>query len=269
MSIAADQWMERSRTSLDCAIVLLLAAISVNNFVHRAPTAFEWPSTDMAPFYERQQDPQFLPNDYYTNSISQPNPRLVFGYSIVGLARLFDTDWYSICFAVRVVMTLTVPVLWYMALVGMVEPTLRDDRQRGSRIVLAVAIALVMRRSVSYSFSIAWWPPFLIYVGAHPVAQWLWLMGIAVRIHAASWAKPLSLAVWFAATLCHPAIGLFMFVFYWLIMFDRSRWREMSVSGLVTVVFPFVILAAWFRVDAPLSARDFIDFYVFAAPFSL
>ena len=129
MSIAADQSARRSLQSLDCAVALLLAAISVNNFVHHAPTAFEWPGTDMAPFYERQQDPQFLPNDYYTNSISQPNPRLVFGYAVVGLARLFHTDWYSIYFAIRVLMTLTVPVLWYLALVGMIEPTLRDDRQ--------------------------------------------------------------------------------------------------------------------------------------------
>jgi hypothetical protein len=264
MSTGADQSARRSRQSLDCVVALLLAAISVNNFVHHAPTAFEWPGTDMAPFYERQQDPQFLPNDYYTNSISQPNPRLVFGNSIVGLARLFHTDWYSIYFAIRVVMTLTVPVLWYLALVGTIDPTFRDDRQRWlARMALAIAFALVMRRSVSSWFSIAWWPPFLIYVGAHPVAQWLWLLGIAIRTRAAVWAVPLSLAIWFAATLCHPAIGFFMFVFYWSIAFDRSHWREFAASGLVTIVVPFAILAAWFHVDAPLGARDFVDFYVF------
>jgi hypothetical protein len=264
MSLADDQCTRRPLLSLDCAVALLLAAISVNNFVHHAPTAFEWPGTDMAPFYERQQDPQFLPNDYYTNSISQPNPRLVFGYAVVGLARLFHTDWYSVYFAIRVLMTLTVPVLWYLALVGMSEPTLRDDRQPWlARIVLAAAIVLVMRRSVSNWFSIAWWPPFLIYVGAHPVAQWLWLLGIALRTRAATWATPLSLTIWFAATLCHPAIGLFMFVFYWLIVFDRRRWRVLVVSGVVTIVVPFAILAVWFHVDAPLSARDFVDFYIF------
>jgi hypothetical protein len=265
MTIAADQMARRSRQSLDCVIALLLAAASVNNFVHHSPTAFEWPGTDMAPFYERQRDPKFLPNDYYTNSISQPNPRLVFGYSIVGLAHFFHIDWYSVYFALRVVMTLTVPVLWYLSLVGMVEPALRDDRQRWiARIALGVAIVLVMRRSVSNWFSIAWWPPFLIYVGAHPVSQWLWLLGIVMRDGLNKWAKHLSLAVWFAATLCHPAIGLFMFVFYWLIVFDRSRWRDLVVTGLISVVVPFVILAALFRVDAPLSAKEFIDFYVFA-----
>src|SRR5687768_6936110 len=100
---AMENGAKRRWQSLDCVILIVLAAVSVYSFVRRGPTAFEWPGTDMAVFYERQQDPNFLPNDYYTNSIAKPNPRHVFGYFVVGTAKIFGTDWYSVYFALRVI----------------------------------------------------------------------------------------------------------------------------------------------------------------------
>src|SRR3990172_2880231 len=81
--------------SFDAAVVLILATVSVYNFVRRGPTAFEWPGNDMGCFFERHADPNFLPDDYFTNSVVQPSPRHVFGFLIIGLAQLLGTDWYG------------------------------------------------------------------------------------------------------------------------------------------------------------------------------
>ena len=252
--------------SLDSLLLMVLALVSVYNFVRRGPTAFEWPGTDMAVFYERQQDPTFLPNDYYTNSIAKPNPRHVFGYLVLGTARLFGADWYSVYFALRVIQTLAVPMLWYLAMLGLIRKQLTDERRQFiARIAVATAMVLVMRRDVSGWFSIAWWPPYFQYVGAHPFAILLGLVGIVMRTHIAGPARNLALFIWFAATLIHPAIGLFMVAFYLLSEFNDLAWREMAAVAGIGAVAPIAVLTVWFRPETPLSAAEFVNLYVLSS----
>lgn len=253
----------RSWRSLDCLLLLILAAVSTYNFTRRGPTAFEWPGTDMACFYERLADPNFLPNDYYTNSIVAPNPRHVFGYFVVALARLFHTDWYSIYFAIRVVQTLAVPMLWYLAMLGLLNRYLSDDRRRLlARLVLASAVVLVMRRDVSAWFSIAWWPPYFQYVGAHPFAILLGLVGIVLRAYATGPARYFSVAIWFCASLIHPAIGIFMVAFYVISEIGNVSWRESCATFAFGALLPAAILSLWYRPESPLPAPDFVNLYV-------
>ncbi|MCI0492235.1 MAG: hypothetical protein L0Z07_04785 [Planctomycetes bacterium] len=256
----------QSRRSLECLLLILLAAVSSYSFIRRGPTAFEWPGTDMACFYERQKDPSFLPNDYYTNSIAKPNPRHVFGYFVVAVARVFHTDWYSVYFAFRVIQTLVVPMLWYMAMFGLVKHRLTNQRQEViAQLVLAMAVILVMRRDVSAWFSIAWWPPYSQYVGAHPLAVLLGLVGIVLHTHLLGPARHLSLLIWFFASLVHPAIGLFMVVFYLLGQIGHVRWREAALMIAIGVILPIAILTMWFRPEQPISAAEFVNLYVISS----
>ena len=50
-------------------------------------TAFDWPATDMGAFLERFANQNFLPNDFFTNTSSLPNPRYIFGYFVAYLAK--------------------------------------------------------------------------------------------------------------------------------------------------------------------------------------
>jgi hypothetical protein len=154
-------------------------------------------------------------------------------------------------------------MLWYLALVGLIKDRLTDDRMRWiARLVLALAIVLVMRRDVSNWFSIAWWPPYFLYVGAHPFALYLGLVGIVLATFGIGIVRHLSLVIWFAASLIHPAIGLFVIVFYWLATFQLGNWRAFLAEAFFAVVLPFAILAIVFRPEKPLTAAEFVDAYV-------
>ena len=251
---------------IQCAILLLLASVSIYNFVRRDATAFEFPAIDMGCFFERQQDASFLTGDYFTNSLSQPNPRFVFGFFVLGVAKLLGTDWYGAYFALRCTLTVAMPMLWYLALWGMIRDRLTRERaELMVRLALGAAILLVMRRDVNGWFSIAWWPPFFIYVAAHPLAMAVGLLAIVLRTsqrHGAYW---FSFLAWFCASLLHPSIGLSLLVFYWLWAFQWNRWRELLMDVACGALLPFGLLLILFRSPARLPAAEFIDYYAHVA----
>ncbi|MCE9544728.1 MAG: hypothetical protein K8T25_04310, partial [Planctomycetia bacterium] len=248
---------------MDCLFVLLLAGVSLVNFVHRGATAFEWPGSDMACFFERQRDPSFLHSDYFTNASCQPNPRFVFGYSVLALAKVLDTDWYGVYFALRVVLTWMLPALWYLAMLGLLAPRWHTEQQRQvGRIVLFAAVFLVMRHGVNAWFSIAWWPPMFIYVGAHPLAISLGLLGIVLRTSQSSAARWLALPAWCFATLMHPVVGPMMVVFYWVATFDRCTVREWLATAAVGIALPSAVIGIAFRNRTQLPRDTFIEYYV-------
>lgn len=261
-----SQSSEQDWTPLHCALLLLLAAASIYNFVHRDPTAFEFPAVDMGCFFERQQDPAFLPHDYFTNSVSQPNPRYVFGFLVLGVAKLLGTDWYGAYFAIRCLLTVTMPMLWYLALWGMIRPRLASDRaELVVLLALGMAILMVMRKDVNGWFSIAWWPPFFIYVAPHPLSIAVGLLAMVLRTNYHRWAYRFSYLAWFWASLLHPSIGICLLVFYWLWAFRWSLWGELLGDVACGIVLPFGLLLALFRSDVTLPAAEFIYAYVHVA----
>lgn len=249
--------------SIDAGIVALLIAVSIVNFLNRGPTAFDWPAIDMAAFYERQDDPDFLPHDDFTNAASQPNPRHIFGILILGLSRLFQTDWYTIYFALKVLMVLAMPALWYLTLLAAVRDRLTDDRRRGlARALAGLAVALIMNRNVAAWFSVAWWSPYPLFIGPHPVSLLLGLLAIVLDSRLAGWRSAASLPLWFAATAIHPAIGVFVWCFSGLTTIRRADWTWHAVRGLFGVLAPAIAVARWYRPDSPLPTVEFIDIYV-------
>src|SRR5688500_5794656 len=53
-----------------------------------SPSAFEWPAIDMMVYFEREADPQFLQNDFFTNSSHELSPRQIFGGIITTLTKI-------------------------------------------------------------------------------------------------------------------------------------------------------------------------------------
>ena len=257
-----DPSVQRAYLGADCLVVVVLAALSMYGFVRRGATAFEWPAVDMACYFQRQEDPAFLADDYFTNSISKSNPRHVFGQLVLGLAWLTGDNWYGAYFTLRVLLTALTPPLWYLALLGLAQPRFTEDRHGLiARALLCTAILLVMGQNVSAACSIAWWQPLLVYAGPQPLGVVLTLGAIALRTLARPPTRHLSLPLWFAATLIHPAIGLWMAIFYWLARLEFNTRREFAAELLVGVVLPYAAIYAMFRVEAPLTATEFVDYY--------
>ncbi len=77
--------------------LIVLISVSYLIFINEGNYAYEWPSIDMVPFFERYFDVTSLSEDFYTNAISEaPNPRWIFGYFVILLSKLFGVHYFSV-----------------------------------------------------------------------------------------------------------------------------------------------------------------------------
>jgi hypothetical protein len=80
---------------------IFLSLYAVYHFFVKGGSAFEWPALDMGPFLERTFHPDFIPNDFFTNTSSDISPRQIYGYFVVGMAKMLNTDLYGIFFLIE------------------------------------------------------------------------------------------------------------------------------------------------------------------------
>ena len=77
-------------------------------------TAFEWTTTQDIPFILRIIDPNFINNDFYTNSVAG-SPRFIFSYIVYGFT-LLGFDWYSALYFLKLLLVVCVPSLIFLTM---------------------------------------------------------------------------------------------------------------------------------------------------------
>jgi hypothetical protein len=258
-------------------LLVALAAWSVHYFFKYGGTAYEWPALDIVPLVARNLDPAFLTNDFFTNASAEANPRHVFGFLVAAVARGFSGDWYPALFLLRIVAVVFLPVMWYLALTGFVRQWSGDRRradgtqfvadQVASNAAIVVGILLVVRPIVSAWFSIAWWPPFHAQATAANYSL-LFALGGSVLLQGTvaeqskPWCAACGIAAWFAASLLHPAVSLFVIVFHGIATFDRWRARHALAVLAASWLLPCATVALVCQPAVSISAEQFIHDYV-------
>ncbi len=135
-------------------LYLILIIISSAFFILRGATAFTW-VVDMGTFFERISDKNYLVNDFFTNTHNDLNPRHIYGYIIVGLQKIFNSDWYTVIYILQVLIVIVLPILFFIALTEICKVYLKHNDLFIYVIFLFVAISIYPR--VSGLFSIALW----------------------------------------------------------------------------------------------------------------
>lgn len=240
--------------------VIAISTASLVTFITSNPTAFVWPATDMGPFFERQADPSFAPSDFFTNTSSLPNPRQVFGYAIVTLTSLFNTNWYTIYFVLQIVFVLALPALFFLAIITALRKRLRSDAQYLTAIILAAGATLLLNVDrIMGIFSIGWWPALNITVLPQTVALTCGLVFIIISLRRR---RLLTIGLLTLATLVHPAIGLFMWVLYTVLDLEWSAIKHYLAALGFGVVLPMAVIAISFPAQADFSGAEFIYHYI-------
>lgn len=256
---------ERSRNLTRVLLATALSLISFALFIWRGATAFDWPAMDMGPFLARHFDPAFAPNDFFTDSSSLPNPRWIFGYFIIGLTRLFATDWYTVCYFLKVFLVMAAPAAAFLALAALSDKKLKEPTRAATAVfVLWLFSVAALFPAVSDAFTIALWPPVKLTPDVDAFSTLLGFLAIALSVAGehrkkVAWAAA---GTWFLAVLFHPAKGLCLFAFYLLADADWNIWRSHLRTAVVGVLFPLFILRVAFPVKAPLSTAAFVYHYI-------
>ena len=76
---------------LDDSIIIigLIFVSGIHIYCQKNLTAFDWPTLDMGPFWERDGNSNFLKNDFFANASSDLNPRHFHGHFVLMLSRVF------------------------------------------------------------------------------------------------------------------------------------------------------------------------------------
>ncbi|MBY0309587.1 hypothetical protein K2Q16_00340 [Patescibacteria group bacterium] len=252
-----DRVLKKHIRSLTVVGAFVLSLFSLALFVSSGPTAYTWPSLDMGPYFERVENPDFLPNDFYTNSSSAPSPRLIFGTLITSSASLFSADWYKTLFWYRVMLVTFLPPLIFLALVSFFCRR-ESVIQIKATILIGIGVGLALVPLFSDQFTVALWRPIDLTVTPHALALCIGMAAMYLSNHGYHRS---SLPVWFFATLMHPAVGLSLITFYAILTWQWQRLRLIAVM-VAGILLPFAALHLLFAADNPLSAADFVYHYV-------
>ncbi len=255
-----------SLSSINLTYIAILVAVSFLQLSFKEHTAYVWPAIDMAPFFERYFDISFLVNDFYTNSISnEPNPRWTFGYFVIGLSELLQTGWYTVSYFLQVILTIFMPVLYYLILYLAIVKFISSEKLKDIQIVILIAVLLGMQHNLSSVFSIAGWYPYFVQATPQSISLFFGFIAIILNeINSKSKTILFLMYVLFLfSTLMHPVIGLFVILFYFIFNYASLSINYFRYVKIVTLGFilPIIIIKALYSA-AIISAPDFVNIYV-------
>ena len=226
------------------------------------PTAYTWGEQDMMPFFERFQDPDFLPTDFFTNSSMIKNPRWVYGYFIAGISAISGLSWYKILYLVKLLLLLSMPVLHYKVVMALLSRYVdREKLERISWFILFAIILTVVYTEYRQVFSVARWEHYKLVLNSANISMVICFVALLLKENKKT--SLLYLPLFVIGVLFHPAMGVFCVAFYFSFLLPqiRKEWRDMlkiTIVCLLTLVF----VRLYFSSNNPLETAEFIEYYV-------
>jgi len=253
---------------LDKSIVCIIGFYSLflllaGNYV----TIFNSPDIDMVVFYERFANPNFLPNDFHTNAISTPNPRLIFGYFIGYLTKIFSCEWYKIYFFIKVFFVIFNPIFVHQMIVSFFRNQSKDNL---ILIKLISAVMIIYLLGDVYRYSVAFWPAMIFFVSAQTVSFLFGVIAILILNNHSfqkkySWLFNFGVLFFIVSIFFHPTVGLIFFIFYVVFNYainNQIKLKQNLIYFLAIIVLPYLVLYLSFTSKISLSAEKFIEIYV-------
>jgi len=218
--------MNENIKNINYTYLFILATVSFLWFMLKEHTAYDWPAIDMMPFFERHYDSYFL----------------------------------------KVILTIFTPIFYYLFLYFSIAKFIESDKLKNIQTILLLAILIVIYPRFSGIFSITWWKPYFIQTAAQNISIFFGLFAIISK--EINWNSKYSdyISIFFfaLATLMHPAIGLFIIIFYLLINFKLFTGNIQYIVSVFIGGFllPAIIIKIVFSPEVPLSTMEFVNIYI-------
>ena len=240
-------------------LCFLLAASSI--YLYRGTLLYFFLGTvsDMAFLLERYFNPNFITNDFFTNASSESNPRWIYAYLVIGLTKLFSSDWHTTLCAIKVFLILAVPVIWYGVLFNILL-----KYSNGNRLVIGslsfVCVFLAIFPEISHPFSIACFYNFEIQPISSNIALYTGLFAYLISFLEKKYTTYLVCILFFLSTFVNPSMGLCVYAFFAILNFKKVFSWQVILSGLMCVLAGVSIMLI-FQVENTLSAKELYEYY--------
>ncbi len=232
--------------------------------------AFEWTTMADIPPMLHLMDSQFLANDFYTVA-SVNTPKDTFQHALL-LPTLFGIDWYQAIYLYKVLFLLLLKPLLFLCILKIVmalQPNVQKSTQYS--ILKLVVFFMVALGVIEYQGEPAGWPSVfsIIRVTAYGFSVFFGLGYLVTSLSENRYTKNVSYLLLSGAVLIHPTVGAMIFCLsqlFSLVVFADHNKKYLLQKFLVDsifVVIPLAVILGRYENPAPLSAEQFIQYYVF------
>jgi hypothetical protein len=228
-----------------------------------SPTAFEWPAVDMMVYFERAINPNFLSNDFFTNTSHELSPRMIFGEIVMYFTTWFHADYYTIFYTLKAFLKIFMPVTLFLFLCSIPLGIEKDERKVAIKDLLLFCWAVVAPTWWAAAvFSVANWRPLPIWAAPQSLGLFFAFIGGTLLLNGQRLNLLLAILLLIAAMLIHPAMGVFMICFLILSSTSKQQFSRMSVLGVGIACVATFILQHYFTSSFKLPNTVFIMNYV-------
>ena len=256
--------------------ILVISSCSLLFFLKSGThTAFEWTTTQDIPLILRIIDPNFINNDFYTNSIVG-SPRFIFSYIVYGFT-LLGFDWYSTLYFLKLFLVVSVPSLIFLTIQSVFikwHPYSEKLKHYDiAQIILFLAaigfFATVIDKSpLGLAFG---WNSIQLYATKNLNPMTLsFLVGLLYNISTFNSSKfrYVSPALLLISALIHPVIGIYHFIFSMTfklpISLEKRSFIELGLDFIIGILGVIVFLYFFREKSNSIDAATFIDIYVYS-----
>ncbi len=226
------------------------------------PTAYTWGEQDMMPFFERVFDPNYLANDFFTNTTTQKNPRWVYGYFIVAISWLTNLSWYKSLYVLKLILCIVNPILYYKVILVLLRKYVdKAAMSRVSPVILFLVVLMVFLDNFRDFFTIASWLSYTRAIQANSLA--LVFCFIAILFKERGSKSIIYSAFFFLACLMHPVVGFLGIMFYIIFLVPQYKEERKNIAKIFLAgILGMICIRLTFTSGSELSTLAFIKYYV-------
>ena len=212
--------------------------------------AWQYPVVDSFPLIERILNPDFLPNDFYTNTFDAFSPRLILASCIAYISELLEVH-YTLVVAYGNILRIwiyAIGLYWFF-------------KQLVQHQVALIAFALSALSFLSVPFLPAWWPVTFDFTASNVALTFsifAWGMVLKGKVATALWLMT-------GAVIFHPLVGVHGVILCVLIFLSYHGWAALwplfksLPTYIASAVFLTAFLALYLSFDKVLDNARFAE----------
>jgi hypothetical protein len=251
--------------------IFFLSLLSILIFIlFGKHTAFEWITTADIPLILRFVDPNFLQNDFYTNSLVE-SARFIFPYIIYGFTKL-GMHWLNVLYLFKLTLAVIInPLIFLLCYNIWLRWKPRNLSSKDNEIVKIFFLLFCLFGGIFFYYGFLGdtfgWAPIQMINAIAPMTLSL-VFGMIYNITSFNQGnlKYFSPFLLLLSVLIHPVVGLFHFVisaiFLLPISINIKTAFQLFFDFLIGIV-PVVLFFIYYKSRSSIDAATYIDIYVY------
>lgn len=252
-------------------LLVLSIIFSLIYIIFFEKTILVWSTISEIPILIRLQDPSYLTNDFFTNSITE-SPKIIFGH-LINYLNFFGISWLPALYFLKVASIILIPLLLFKTYKNISNLWFSDKLKIKYGGLINQSIFLLsfgfigLLQLFPQMFPFGWGAMELTYsIDPMKAAFTFGLLFLCIYSSRNNYPFLISLILLFISSILHPVIGISIYIISLLFIFSGQiniiKVRESVILALFGIIFPSLMMMVLFDNSSFLSSYEFLDIYV-------